>query len=191
MEPKKNAKNTKSASSFETILGKITSVCLIIAGLTVVLMSLVTTYGVARRYMFHSPDNNAYLFSCVFMVGCVVFAIAHIQFEKKNIWVDYISKFFPRVVQDWLQGFCAPVLGLVFCVILTWQSWDQAWFALESEEHTLTLLAIPTYPMRFSVVFGAGLLCLVLLTQMVRFLVSRLRRLRELSIAKEKPLNGG
>jgi TRAP-type C4-dicarboxylate transport system permease small subunit len=185
MEPK-STKNTRSASSFETILGKITSVSLIIAGLMVVLMSLITTYSVTRRYLLHSPDNNAYLFSCVLMVGCVTFAIAHIQFEKKNIWVDYISKFFPKVVQDWLQGVCAPVLGLVFCVILTWQSWDQAWFAIESGERTLTLLAIPTYPMRFSVVFGSGLLCLVLLTQLLRFLVSQLKRPRELTIAKQK-----
>jgi TRAP-type C4-dicarboxylate transport system permease small subunit len=186
MEQARGENPRKPFARFETILGKITSVCLIAAGLMVVLMALFTTYAVVRRYLFHSPDNNAYLFSCALMLGCVVFAVAHLQYEKKNIWVDYVSKFFPKVVQDWLQGAGGPVLGLVFCVILTWKSWDNAWFAMKTGEVTLTLLAMPTYPLRFSVAFGAGLLCVVLATQLLSFLVSRLKHTYEPPETKEK-----
>jgi TRAP-type C4-dicarboxylate transport system permease small subunit len=186
MELEKDANIRKSASTFETVLGKITSVCLIAGGMVVFLMAVITTYGATRRYLFHSPDNNAYLFSCVLMVGCVVLSIAHIQFSKRNITVDYVSKYLPRAVRDWVKNVGGPVLGLIFCITLVWKSWDEAWFAMRSGEHTLTLFAIPTYPMRFSVVFGAGLLCLVLVVQMLSFLVPRLRRTNELSKTEEK-----
>jgi TRAP-type C4-dicarboxylate transport system permease small subunit len=184
MESEKNA-NKKSASSIDAILGKITSVCLIIGGMMIFVMAVVTTYGATRRYLFHSPDNNAYLISITMMLGCVVFSFAHIQYLKKNITVDYVSRYLPKAVRDWLQNVGGPVLGLVFCITLVWKSWDNAWFAMETGESTLTLFAIPTYPLRFSIVFGTGLLCLVLLVQMLRFLISRFRRTTEIFEAKE------
>jgi TRAP-type C4-dicarboxylate transport system permease small subunit len=172
MEPEKDANVRRPASPLEKILEKVSSFCFIAAGMMVVVMAIVTTYGAARRYLFHSPDNNAYLISCILMLGCVAFSVAHIQTLKKHITVDYVSQHLPARIREVLLNIVGPILGLVFCVPFVWKSWGNAWFAMQSGERTLTLFQIPTFPLQFSIPFGAGLLSLVLLAQLVRNIIS-------------------
>lgn len=153
-------------------LDRVTSVCLVIAGVMIALMALITTYSVIRRYVFHSPDNTAILFSCIMMLGCVIFAFAHIERLKKNITVDYLSQYIPRKVREPLLKVGGPLLGLIFCVTLTLRSWDNAWFALQGGQKTITLLVIPTFPLQMAIPFCTGLLCLVLIVDMVRYFAS-------------------
>jgi TRAP-type C4-dicarboxylate transport system permease small subunit len=154
------------------LLDRITNGFLVAAGAMIFIMAVVTTYGVIRRYLFHSPDNNAYLFTCILMLGCAIFALAHIQRLGKNITVDYLSQRLPRRVRGFVINVVGPVLGLVFCVPLVWKSWENAWFAMETGQRTITILRIPTFPMQMAIPVCAGLLCLVLIAQMLRYFFS-------------------
>ena len=162
----------KTGQFLGRLLDRITNGFLVAAGVTVLLMAVFTTYGVIRRYVFHSPDNNAYLFTSILMLGCAIFAIAHIQRLGKNITVDYLSQRLPQRVRGFIVNVGAPILGLVFCVPLVWKSWENAWFAMETGQRTQTLLRIPTFPMHMAIPVCAGLLCLVLIAQMLRYLFS-------------------
>ena len=153
-------------------LDRITSSCLIIAGAMIALMALITTYSVVRRYIFHSPDSTAILFSSIMMLGCVIFAIAHIARLKKNITVDYISKYIPRIVRGLLLEVGGPLLGLIFGVILTLRNWDIALFALQTGQKTDSLPVIPTFPLQMAIPFCTALLCLVLIADVVRYFAS-------------------
>ena len=158
----------KTGQFLGRLLDRITNGCLVAAGAMILVMAVFTTYGVIRRYVFHSPDNNAYLFTSILMLGLAIFAIAHIQRLGKNITVDYLSQRLPRKVRGFIINVGGPVLGLVFCVPLVWKSWENAWFAMETGQRTITMLAIPTFPMQMAIPVCAGLLCLVLIAQMLR-----------------------
>jgi TRAP-type mannitol/chloroaromatic compound transport system permease small subunit len=138
----------------------------------VIIMSLVTTYGVLRRYLFNSPDNNAYLTICVVTLFFAVFSWAEIQRQKKHIVVDYFSNRFSHKTKDILEYVIAPVLGLLFCGVLVWKNWSSALFSFEISEHTTTVIAIPVYPLKFIITFGCVLICLVLLSQMINYFVA-------------------
>jgi TRAP-type C4-dicarboxylate transport system permease small subunit len=153
-------------------LGHITSICLVIAGAAIALMALITTYSVVRRYIFHSPDSSAILISCIMMVACVIFAIAHIERLKKNITVDYISQYIPRKIREPLLRVSGPLLGLILGITLTLRTWDNALFALQIGQKTDTLPAIPTFPLQIAIPCCTGLLCLVLIADLVRYLTS-------------------
>jgi TRAP-type C4-dicarboxylate transport system permease small subunit len=153
-------------------LGYISNACLIIAGVMIVLMAVIVTYGVIRRYIFHSPDERIFLFMCILMLGCIVFTFAEIERLKRNISVDFLSHRIPRVVREPLLNIGGPLMGLLFLSVLIWRNWLEAIFALNSDQMTNAMIAIPTWPFRMSIAFGAALLYLVLIFNLVRYIVS-------------------
>jgi TRAP-type mannitol/chloroaromatic compound transport system permease small subunit len=162
----------RAVQSLAWLLDRVTYICLVASGAMIFLMALVTSYGVARRYVFASPDANAYLVTCLFMLGCVVFGIAHIQRLRRHITVDYLSRHLPRVARDIVLNVAGPIFGLVFCAVIIWKSWLDGWFAFQSGQVVQHVSQIPTYPLKLAVPVGAGLLCLVLIAQILRYLAS-------------------
>jgi TRAP-type C4-dicarboxylate transport system permease small subunit len=141
------------------------------SGALIVLMAFVTGYGVVMRYIFKNPDPYAYEISYICMLACVVFSIAYTQKLGRHLRIDILDRFFSEKVRGIIVNVASPVVGLIFCVPLVWKTWDQAWFALQSGQSTGTT-GIPTFPMMVSIPIGVGLLCLVLISQIVRYFVS-------------------
>jgi len=81
-----------------------------------------------------------------------------------------MDSYFPKSVRGILQNIVTPIVGLVFCGVLTWKTWEDAWLALQNWQVTRGTLIIPTFPIKMTVTIGAGLLCLVLIAQMLRYL---------------------
>ncbi len=172
MEKTEIVVRAKPLQSLNKVLDILTNILMIISGTLIFLMSLVTAYSVARRYVFHSPDDTAYLLVCIMMLGCVIFSLANIQWKKQNITVDFFSQRLPRIGREILANIIGPILGLIFCVTIVWKSWDNAWFAFKTNQETLTTLTIPTYPLQMAIPVTVGLLCLVLVVQMLSYLVT-------------------
>jgi TRAP-type mannitol/chloroaromatic compound transport system permease small subunit len=164
--------NNQPERGFNRWLKAVTKFFCYISAFMVIIMSLVTTYGVLRRYLFNSPDNNAYLTICIVTLFFAVFSWAEIQRQKKHIVVDYFSHRFSRKIRDILEYVVAPVLGLLFCGVLTWKNWSSAVFSFEISEHTTTAIALPVYPLKLVITFGCIMICLVLLTQMINYFVA-------------------
>lgn len=154
------------------LLDHITSVFLIIAGFSVLLIAMVTTYSVVRRYVFGSPDNNAILLICILMLASFVFSIAHVQRLGKHIAVDYLSQLLPDKIRKFVIEVVGPLLGLVLCVPLVWKTWGNAWFALRTGQRTISITPISTFPMQITIPIFTGLLCLVLVAQILRYFIS-------------------
>src|SRR5512136_1857486 len=110
--------------SLKKVMDVLTNALMIISGAMIFLMSVVTAYSVVRRYIFHSPDDNAYLMVCILMLGCVIFSLAYIQWTKQNITVDYFSHRLPRLGREILANVIGPIMGLIFCITIVWKSWD-------------------------------------------------------------------
>ena len=162
----------KTGQKLGHLLDRITSGFLVAAGVMILVMAVITTYGVIMRYVFNNPSNNAYLFILILMLGCAIFGLAHIQRLGKNITVDYLSQRLPLKIRGFIINIIGPILGLGFCVPLVWKTWENAWFAMEIGQRTLTMWAIPTFPMQMAIPVCAGLLCLVLIAQMLRYTFS-------------------
>lgn len=155
---------------------------LLVSGVLILIMAWLSTYGVARRYALNDPEPYSYEISTIFLVACVVLAIAGVQRLGRNLRVDFVSNRFPEGTQDILLNIVGPVLALFYVVLLTWQSWDNAWYSLQIGETSQSAWEEPLWPTKIAVPVGAGLLCLVLLAQLSRgvaLLIQRIKKTRE------------
>jgi TRAP-type C4-dicarboxylate transport system permease small subunit len=143
-----------------------------LAGALITLMAFVTGYGVFTRYVLRNPDPYNYEIDSILMLACVVFAIAYTQKLGRHLRIDLLDRSLPETSRLILLNVIGPSIGLIFCAVLTWKTWETAWSALQTWEVTRGTWVIPTFPIRMMVPIGAGLLCLVLLTQILRHIAS-------------------
>jgi len=143
-----------------------------LAGALITLMAFVTGYGVFTRYVLRDPDPYTYEIASILMLACVVFAIAHTQKLGRHLRIDLLDRSLPARLRLILLNVIGPSIGLVFCAVLTWKTWETAWSALETGEVTRGIWVIPTFPIRIIIPIGTGLLCLVLLNQILRYFTS-------------------
>lgn len=158
----------KEKKTLDRIIERASYYCLLLSGILILLMAFASSYGVVRRYAFHNPEPYSYEISIVFLLACVVLAIAHVQRLGQNLRVDFLASRLPKSVQAILLNIVGPILALFYVVILTWQSWEDAWYSMQIGELSMSIWRIPLFPVKLVVPIGAGLLCLVLLAQLYR-----------------------
>jgi TRAP-type mannitol/chloroaromatic compound transport system permease small subunit len=154
------------------LFDRITYGLLVLAGSCSVLMALFVTYGVIRRYFFRNPDDNVYLLIYILMLSCAMLSFAHTQKMGAHITVDFVSGRLPPLARGIILNVVGPLMGLFFCGCIVWMSWNNAMFSFSSGETTVLNTHVAAWPMKVVVPFGAGLMCLVLLVQMLRFFFS-------------------
>ena len=72
-----------------------------------------------------------------------------------------------------------PVLGLFFVVVVTWKSWENAFYSMGIGETSQSSWEEPLFPIKFLVPIGMGLLCLVLAAQLTRGVATLARFIKE------------
>lgn len=142
----------------------------IVAGALIVLMAFVTGYGVFTRYILRNPDQYSFEIDSILMVACVVFSVAYTQKCGGHLRVDILDKFLSKTLRGILINIFSPLVGLTFCSVLFWKTWEAALNALQNSEITQSAWTIPTFPIRMLIPVGIGLLCLVLIAQIIRYL---------------------
>jgi TRAP-type C4-dicarboxylate transport system permease small subunit len=152
-------------------LDHVTRALWLVSGSLLVLMAITVGYQVVMRYIFRNADPYAYETILILMLACVIFSFAHTQRLGKHLRIDIIDRYFPKSVRDAIVNVVSPVLGLVFCIPLVWKTWEKAFMALQSGQTTNTT-GLPTFPMMIIIPIGVGLLCLVLIAQILLYLVS-------------------
>ena len=154
-------------------------IALLISGILILVMAWLSAYGVTRRYALNDPEPYSYQISTIFLVACVVLAIAGVQRLGRNLRVDFVANRLSKNVQDVLINIVCPILALFYVVILTWQSWDTAWYSLQIGETSQSAWEEPLWPTKLAVPIGAGLLSFVLLAQLSRGVTSLIQRIRK------------
>lgn len=153
-------------------LDRVTYALLVFAGAASVLMALLVTYGVVRRYFFRSPDDNIYLIIYILMMCCALLSFAHTQRLGRHITVDFLSSRFSPLVRGIILNIVGPLMGLAFCACLVWMSWDNAMFAMSSGETTVLNTHVVVWPIKMLVPVGAVIMSLVFIAQILRFIFS-------------------
>jgi TRAP-type mannitol/chloroaromatic compound transport system permease small subunit len=162
-------------------LSRIGQFLILVSGLLIMIMSLAQTYGVVKRYIFHSPDPFAYELSTTFLLFCGVLAVAGVEWLGRNVKNDMISSRFPPLMKAIVINTLFPILALVFCVVLTWKSLDNALYALKIGQVTQSTWALPLAPIKLVIPFGYILLCLVLLVKIIQGIYS----IKDFKVRKE------
>ena len=169
----------KIAQIIDRVIERVSDSGLLFSGVLILLMVFLSTYGVARRYLLKDPEPYSYEISIIFLVACVVLSIAAIQWKRLHLRVDFIANSLPKNVQIILSGILLPLMGLFYIGIMTWQSWDNLYYSITVWERSQSSWAEPYWPTKLMVTIGAGLLCLVLISQLVRGVTSLIHNLKK------------
>jgi TRAP-type mannitol/chloroaromatic compound transport system permease small subunit len=161
------------------IIEYVSDLGLVFSGILILAMSLLSTYGVGRRYLLHRPEPYSYELSTMLLVACVVFAVAGLQRYKRHLRVDFIANFLPATVQNALIDIVTPILGLFYVVVITWKSLDNALYSMSIWETSQSSWEEPLFPVKFLVPIGMALLCLVLASQLSRGIASLARYIKD------------
>jgi TRAP-type C4-dicarboxylate transport system permease small subunit len=162
----------KAMRNLHNISEHVVNYAMYIAGFITLLMALVTTFGVIMRYAFKSPEHYSYEIGIFCLISSVALALPYIQRQGRNLRVDFVSNYFPPKVQSALLNIMVPIIALAYLVPLVWKSWGDALYSLSISERTYSAWAPPVGPMKLLVPIGAGLLCIVLISQLVHGLLA-------------------
>jgi TRAP-type C4-dicarboxylate transport system permease small subunit len=163
----------------ERIIERIGDWGLVISGVLILAMSLLSTYGVGRRYLLHSPEPYSYEFSTILLVACVVFAVAGLQRHRRHLRVDFVASYLSTSVQSILINIVTPGLALFYVAIITWQSWNNALYSMSIGETSQSSWQEPLFPVKLFVPIGMALLCLVLVAQLSRGMASLIEMIKK------------
>ncbi len=152
-------------------IGHASHLLMLLSGGLVLLMAWIETYGVIKRYAFHSPDPAAYELSTMFLLFCGVLAVAGVERLDRHVRNDMISSRFPERMKVILLKTIFPFMALIFCVVLTWKSVGNALYSLEIGQVSQSPWALPLAPIKFVIPVGYTLLCLVLLGKLCQGIV--------------------
>ena len=160
------------ASSLDRVIERVGNWGLLSGGVLILLMSFLSTYAVGRRYLLNNPEPYSYELSTIFLTACVVVAVAGLQRFKRHLRVDFIANYFSPRMQLVFTDIITPVLALVYVVIITWKSLDNAIYSLSLWETSQSVWEEPLWPTKLVIPISMFWLCLVLIAQMVRGLIS-------------------
>ena len=156
----------QSNSTFESVVRKSVRHLAIVAGVTLLLLMLLTVYAVVMRYIFNAPILWALDIGRMGLVVLVFFGLAYCGLTGGHIAVDFLGVFATsRVVQISdviIRSVCVVLIGL-----MAWQAMQQGFDAIEMGEGT-NELEIPLSPFFAVVAFGSITYCIVLMIQVAR-----------------------
>jgi TRAP-type C4-dicarboxylate transport system permease small subunit len=158
----------KIIPGIDRIVQYITDKFLVISGALTIIMSLAATYGVGRRYLFHSPEPYSYEISTILLVACVVFALAGLQHQQRHLRVDFITTKLRPSTQLFLSHIFTPIIALFYVLIVMWKSGENAWYSMIIGELSQSVWEEPLFPTKMMVPIGMGLLGLVLIVQLIQ-----------------------
>jgi TRAP-type C4-dicarboxylate transport system permease small subunit len=91
--------------------------------------------------------------------------MAHTLAEKGHVAVSLIVQLFPKRLQGIIESMIS-ILGIILFGLIAWQSFLYGLDCQRSGEVSLTL-ELPFYPIIYGVALGSGVVCLVLLADLV------------------------
>jgi TRAP-type C4-dicarboxylate transport system permease small subunit len=158
-----------------------------VAGTAIVSMMLLTCadvilrLGVTAYHEYHwqflspfRPIPGTYELVCFLGAVAVAFAMAHTSVEQGHVAVSIVVQLFPKRVQAVIETI-TTLFGLVFFILIAWQSVLYACDLRASGEVSLTL-ELPFYPFVYGIGFASASVCLVLLVDLSKSLPEVFRK---------------
>lgn len=145
----------------------------IIASVAIFSMMALTCADVILR-LFRMPIPGTYEIVSFMGAVAVSFAVAHTSVEKGHVAVSLVVQLLPERAQAVIESIIAA-LGMILFALIAWQSVLYGLDCQSSGEVSLTL-QLPFYPIIYGVALAAGVVCLVLLVDLLNAITSARRR---------------
>lgn len=159
-------------NKIDRLLERISNFFAVLSGILVLLMAFTASYGVIRRYLFKSPEPYSYELSTIFLLWTFVLALAYLEKLDGHLRVDFFVVLLPKKIRLFLLNVIGPLLGLIFCSVLTWEGFRAAMYSFEIGEKSMSVWAVPLFPVKIIIPAGYGLLCIVLVLKIIRGFIS-------------------
>ncbi len=156
----------------ERVLERISKFFAVLSGVLILLMAFTASYGVIRRYLFKSPEPYSYELSTIFLLWTFVLALAYLEKLDGHLRVDFFVMLLPKKFKLFILNVLGSLFGLVFCSVLTWEGFNVAMYSLEIGEKSMSVWAIPLFPVKIVIPAGYGLLCILLVFKIIRGLLN-------------------
>ena len=128
-------------------------------------MMLLIVVDVFLRRVFSRPIMGSFEIVQFTLCMLVYLGLAYTTIQKAHISVDLLVTKFSEGTRVLIESLTL-LLSLGFFILITWRNIPRG-RELWLEKATSALLSIPTFPFYYVLAFGCGLLCLVLLVQMI------------------------
>lgn len=130
-------------------------------------MMMITLADVVARRGFHYHVKGSYEYVYLLFVYIVFFGLAYAQRQDAHITIGVVYDRLPRKARRYVEGVTLGISFVLFAA-LTWFTATSAWFNFLIGDTVLGAIQVITWPSRFGVPVGLGLLALRLLVQIVR-----------------------
>ncbi len=157
--------------NFVNILGLFSYVLSRLGCVALFAMMCLTVVDVVGRYVFNSPILGAFEIT-EFMILVMVFSfLGYAQAQKAHVTVDILYDRFPATIRKTIRIF-NYIISFIVILIVCWMGFEKAAETFQTGERPLNL-AVPNYPFVFFLSFGAMVLCIEYLRDVIRKLTQK------------------
>ncbi len=156
----------------ERLVHWVSEFCDRIAQVAVIAMMLLVVGNILGRLVW-KPIYGTFDFVGFLGAILVALALAYCALKKGHIAVELIMMRLPERVQG-IIGILTHMLSLGIFVLITWQCIVLGNDMRRSGELSMTAL-VPFYPYLYAIAFGCGLLCIVILIDIIKSLVKAVK----------------
>lgn len=153
----------------QAVLSRINVGGSLVSGFGFLIIMLVTMYEVIMRYLFRAPTMWTLEASRYLMLVAVFFAAAYTLEMGGHIRVDLLVGRLPLGKRH-IVNIVSSTLGVFFCVMLVWISGALAWLYYDLNVKSMTILAVPLFPIYVFVPIGSLFLLVQALLNFFRLL---------------------
>lgn len=154
------------------LLDRAAQILVLIGAVLIGLMTLHVALDVSLRYAFNTPLPGTVSFvSYYYMVAVIFLPLAYVQSKREHFFTEIVTQTLPaRIVRmldaAWMMTTALVLAFLVWCTAAYALSFTRVNASVETGFFT-----IPTWPSRWFVPFGLGLMMLYAAMQGVRLLL--------------------
>jgi len=150
---------SRKRSGIVNVINMLSKIMGILGAYGTLIMVLIITYDVLMRYFLNMPTTWAFEFSEYLLIVVFFCGSSYCLLYDRHVSVDLITSRLPTLARSILE-LIADIVGMVFCLILTWQSWIFFWPAYEGGWRSDTILSVPLVYPYFFMTSGLSILTL-------------------------------
>lgn len=159
--------------AIQRLLDRAAQILMLFGAILIGLMTLHVALDVSLRYAFNTPLPGTVSFVSHYYMVAVIFApLAYVQSKREHFYAEIITQLLPAPIVRMLDVICLVTTALVLAFLV----WCTATYALSFTRVNASVetgfFAIPTWPSRWFVPFGLGLMALYAAIQAIRLLLS-------------------
>jgi TRAP-type mannitol/chloroaromatic compound transport system permease small subunit len=162
----------------DSIVGKVSEWSLLVSGCLILLIGFLTSYGVGKRYILNNPDPYSYEISIILLIACILLAIPGVQWNRRQLRVDFIINHLSAKWYDIIAEVFASVLGMIFVGVIIWKSWGIFLYSLKVGQTSQSYWQEPLWPMKLIIPISMGWLFLTLVSQLTHAVIHLVRGTR-------------